>query len=92
MQNYVNTKRTFKCSQSNEEYTLFFNPKTEGFKLEKTIENANYNFPIGTGVNGFEIRAYDVIYTFSNNSQLIVKKGEFLHLTLDNPYIKVQKL
>lgn len=80
------TNRTFKCSNTKEEYSLFHSKETGGFKLIKTAENGNYEFPKVTEVNGFEIRAYDVAYRFEDGKIVNVKNGEFLHLDIENQY------
>lgn len=84
--NFYETNRTYECAFTKEKYKLFRNPSEGSFSLKKTLENATYNYPVGTEVNGFEIRAYDVIYKFKDGTQKLVKKGQFLHLNLDNPY------
>ena len=83
---FYETNRTYNCSNTKEEYSLFHSKKTGGFRLIKTVGNENYKFPKGTEINGFEIRAYDVAYRFKDGKIVNVKNGEFLHLDDENPY------
>lgn len=92
MSNYYQTNRQYKCVLTNEFYTLFRHKTKHSWLLRKTKENATFDYPLGTEVNGFEIRAYDILYKFKDKSTLLVNKGCFLPINIDNPYTHYKRI
>ena len=83
--NFYQTQRSYIMHGTNEIFSLLHNSSTGEFKLAKTHENASFEHPIGTEVNGWIINANETEYKHKNGKIITLKNGYFLPRDIENP-------
>lgn len=84
MENFHQTQRDYKEYGTNEVFSLFHDSNTGAFKLAKTKENASFDYPEGTEVNGWIINTNETDYKHKDGTIITLKNGYFLPRDIDN--------